>query len=702
MILYCIITSLVNTLTSLMLCVAILIKKTRDPKHFSFMRFSLAVAIWSALYFWWQFASSNEEALLVVRLLTASAIFTPITYFHFIVRLSDRGCRREIRIGYLLAYALAILSATPYMVVDVRPMMMFPYWPKPGIPYLFYLGVFSYYTVRSWGVLYTALRSSELRRRNQLKFVLVGTAVGFVGGSTNFLLWYDIPIVPFGNGLVSVYVIAVGYAIVRFRLLEIDYLIVKLTSYFLAVIPLALVYPIAVWFGFLFAVTEGQKMLVLVMVSFVVTSIFFWTTPIIQRRIDRFLESTLLRGKFVGSRMLQSFVSEISAIRDEKSICSKIIETVTVAMDVQKAAIYIRGDLDIRCKLQEHKGWSDPLPLEEELVEDHWVTHLGKKNKEAIVIDEMERFYSEEEWNEIVRSKKKMSLDVLVPIYAESTFYGVMVLGPRRNHRLFSDLDLSLLGAICLQLGLNIRVRQMERRASQTEKLISLGTLAAGLAHELRNPLVSIQTFSALLDENAGDVEFQKEFSQVMLRDVKRIAGIVENVSSFATRDDVDFGPVQMDEVIRGALEIVQAEIHEAGVKLKYVKSEIPTINANYNQLLQVFINLMQNAAQAMVGLPNSELTIEPRFRSRDVIDASVEIKVSDNGPGIEEEVLARVFEPFATTKDTGDRSRKGGLGLGLAIVKQIIDCHHGTIQVESEVGKGTTFIVSLPCNLTT
>jgi two-component system nitrogen regulation sensor histidine kinase GlnL len=340
--------------------------------------------------------------------------------------------------------------------------------------------------------------------------------------------------------------------------------------------------------------------------------------------------------------------------------------------------------------------------LASELDEDHWLVRLGKRYREAVVIDEQERAYSDEEWKEIVSLKKELNLDVLVPIYAENLFYGVLVLGPRRNHRLFSDLDLSLLGTICLQLGLNIRVRQMERRANQTEKLISLGTLAAGLAHELRNPLVSIQTFSALLDENAGDIEFQKEFSKVMLRDVNRIAGIVENVSSFATKDDVDFGPVQIDEVIRGALEIVQADIHEAGVQLKYIKRKIPTINANYNQLLQVFINLMQNAVQAMDGIPDSKLTLEPIFRDKDVINASVEVRVADNGPGIDKEVLSKVFEPFATTKDTGDRSRKGGLGLGLAIVKQIIDCHHGTIQVESEIGKGTTFIVSLPCNLTT
>ncbi len=96
--------------------------------------------------------------------------------------------------------------------------------------------------------------------------------------------------------------------------------------------------------------------------------------------------------------------------------------------------------------------------------------------------------------------REKDGISALVPIHTDTIFFGVLIIRPRARHRLFSGADLSLLEAICLQVGLNVRSRQLERRASQAEKLISLGTLAAGLAHELRNPLVSIQTFAGLLD----------------------------------------------------------------------------------------------------------------------------------------------------------------------------------------------------------
>ena len=197
---------------------------------------------------------------------------------------------------------------------------------------------------------------------------------------------------------------------------------------------------------------------------------------------------------------------------------------------------------------------------------------------------------------------RKEGISALIPIHADTIFYGVLILGPRARHRLFSGNDLSLLESICLQIGLNLRSRQLERRASQAEKLISLGTLAAGLAHELRNPLVSIQTFAGLLDENGNDAEFQREFSEIMQRDVARIVGIVENISSFATRDSVEFSYAADRGGHQSRLRYhPMADFNASGVVFEFENNPvIPPINGNYNQLLQVFINLFQNGVQAL------------------------------------------------------------------------------------------------------
>jgi two-component system nitrogen regulation sensor histidine kinase GlnL len=284
----------------------------------------------------------------------------------------------------------------------------------------------------------------------------------------------------------------------------------------------------------------------------------------------------------------------------------------------------------------------------------------------------------------------------LVPVIGDTLFYGFISLGARADHALYNDVDVSLLDAIGLQIGLNLRARQLERRASQTEKLISLGTLAAGLAHELRNPLVSIQTFSALLKERGTDLDFQHEFSAVVQRDVNRIASIVENVAAFAESNRVQMSVVNLSEVLTAVAEIVRPELQRTGIVFELPVSEAPRVTANYSQLLQVFLNLAQNAMQAMEGQPDGRLTIAFEAQLRP-LQPLLCVSLTDNGPGIEPTILPYLFDPFTTTKATGVRHGKHGMGLGLAIVKRIVQHHHGEINVTSTPGQGTTFRVYLP-----
>ena len=244
---------------------------------------------------------------------------------------------------------------------------------------------------------------------------------------------------------------------------------------------------------------------------------------------------------------------------------------------------------------------------------------------------------------------------------------------------------------------MNLRARQLERRASQTEKLIALGTLAAGLAHELRNPLVSIQTFSALLKERGADPDFQQEFGNVVQRDVNRIASIVENVAAFAESNKVEMTAVNLPDVLRTVAEIVRPELQRTGIELTLPAITQSAVRGNYSQLLQVFLNLVQNAIQALEGRPAGVIRLGLDLRITDAQQPLVCASVTDNGPGIDGAMRAHIFEPFTTTKATGQRRGKHGMGLGLAIVKRIVQHHHGDIDVQSTVGRGTTFRVHLP-----
>ncbi|NOR22279.1 MAG: HAMP domain-containing protein, partial [Candidatus Aminicenantes bacterium] len=229
---------------------------------------------------------------------------------------------------------------------------------------------------------------------------------------------------------------------------------------------------------------------------------------------------------------------------------------------------------------------------------------------------------------------------------------------------------------------------EMQEHLIQSEKLASLGKLAAGIAHEINNPLGGVLIYSHLLledtDENSPYYENLKE----IVKETSRCKDIVKGLLEFARPKEPEMSLVNIDEIVERSLSIMECQALFQNIKIKksYV-SNLPKIVADSAQLQQVFVNIILNAAEAMNG--NGTLTIST-FLNRD--GTFIEIKFSDTGHGIKEEDQKRLFEPFFTTKEVGK-----GTGLGLAISYSIIQKHQGTIEVKSEVGKGSTFNVKLP-----
>jgi len=684
-------------LSSVVLGFSVLFKDPGKRQNRLFSWFTASYAAWCFFYLMWQLAETADAALIYSRLLLGCSTFIPITYYHFVCRLVGSSNSREIRVGYFVSVAIAAFTPTPFLVRAVEPAMMFPFWPKGGPVFIPYIILFAYFTVRAWMVLFEAYRHSTHSRRNQLGYVMSGTVLGWIGGLTNFLLWFDIPVPPVGNGLALVYIVGVGYAMVRFRLVEMHRLVVRMVGYGAVVVILSPVIPLA-----LSAVSRisGQDPLPDMMMfgsAIAITGFLFLAAQFLKHQVDRVLEGTILREDFQGRNQLRVLAQRISTIANEEEMYEEVILGVSDALDTAGAAIVVRGELESAYTPKSQIGFDDNF-AEQFCFEpdDRFVTVL-ERSRQAVLTEELE---SDGDGAIAARAQQlRVQFDIAaaVPIHVETTFFGLLLLRPRGRHRLFSNTDLSLLDTVCLQIGLGLRSRQLERRANQTEKLLSLGTLAAGLAHELRNPLTSIQTYAGLLKENSADAEFQREFGDIMQRDIARIVGIVENISSFATRDTVKFTHLQIGEVIQAAYEITQAAFHHGGVAFEFQNRTMPMISGNYNQLLQVFINIFQNGVEALGTREDGCIKVQLRDVNPEVITPSIEISISDNGPGIEPDVLARIFDPFITTKSTGLRKGSGGMGLGLAIVRRVIDSHHGVIRAVSSADSGTEFLISVP-----
>jgi signal transduction histidine kinase len=238
----------------------------------------------------------------------------------------------------------------------------------------------------------------------------------------------------------------------------------------------------------------------------------------------------------------------------------------------------------------------------------------------------------------------------------------------------------------------------MERKLQEThlqlvssEKMASLGKLAAGIAHEINNPLGGILIYSSLLMEDLPEEDPKRQDLARVVQEAGRCKEIVRSLLEFARQTEPKMEPVDINRAITDDLFFLenQALFHNIRI-VKNLDPSLPLATGNAGQLKQVFMNIIINAAEAIHG--NGELTIAT-YPASD--RNAILMEFTDTGEGIREENLSRIFEPFFTTKDVGK-----GTGLGLATSYGIIEDHGGKIFVKSKVEEGTTFTIELPIYL--
>lgn len=236
------------------------------------------------------------------------------------------------------------------------------------------------------------------------------------------------------------------------------------------------------------------------------------------------------------------------------------------------------------------------------------------------------------------------------------------------------------------------QLRMREEQLVQSKKLASLGTMLAGVAHEVNNPLSNISSSCEIVLEefDDGDKEWQKSLLRKVLDQVDKARSIVLNLLEFSRNKDFSKENFNVKQIFERTLSLLHGQI-PSGVQVVMDIDNDLTIFADKQRMQQAFMNLLTNAVQAMDG--EGEVRIRARLRK----DGSARIVIRDTGRGIREEDLVRVFDPFFTTKDVGK-----GTGLGLFITHDIILRHGGTIAVESTPGKGTTFTMRIPAQETT
>jgi len=290
---------------------------------------------------------------------------------------------------------------------------------------------------------------------------------------------------------------------------------------------------------------------------------------------------------------------------------------------------------------------------------------------------------------------------LIVPLMGKRGVIGLLAVDNRRGGRRFGADDrtlldgLATLAVIAIENAFTVEdLRRSREQVLRADRLGTLGTLAAGLAHEINNPLVSIHTFLSLAPEKRhdDDPQFWGDYHQLAASELDRIRGLVATMSRLAhggepshARESVDVGTLA-GEVVG----LLQREVNKSGVQLVLdVDPDTPSIEGVRDQLHQTLLNLVLNALHATPADGRVEVRVEPDAAPD---GGGISVSISDSGSGIAEENLDRIFDPFFTTKEPDE-----GTGLGLMISHQIVANHGGSIDVRSRIDEGSTFRVRLP-----
>jgi signal transduction histidine kinase len=289
-----------------------------------------------------------------------------------------------------------------------------------------------------------------------------------------------------------------------------------------------------------------------------------------------------------------------------------------------------------------------------------------------------------------------------IPIVALDRPLGAILVDNVFNRKPIREEDIALLTAFANQAGLAIQnsivysnkerinreLREAQAKLLQQAKLVGLGEMAAEMAHEIRNPLVSIGGFARKISEASQDNPKLSRYSRIVVKEVMKLEHTLQNILSFPRDIPPSIKTIEFNEVIRDTLGLVVDDLAAKKIRLKTeFLQDIPSIEADSDQLRQVFLNLFYNAVQAMEG--GGEMTVVTAVEQIGSVPY-VRAEVRDTGPGVTSDVIGNIFKPFFTTK-------KSGTGLGLAITHKIIINHGGNIDIINRPEGGASFIVELP-----
>ena len=388
---------------------------------------------------------------------------------------------------------------------------------------------------------------------------------------------------------------------------------------------------------------------------------------------------------------LHEFSRALALIVDEGELHAVIAARLREVFDLESAAVVLREGDASPFRVAAARGVDADAAREASWPAEGRLARWLKVNATPLVLAEGPGVVAFLEPDER-RALERAGAAACFPLVAGNQLRGFLLLGPRRGEPALAlrDDERETAAALAAQAALAVEnaalLREQKarlKRLYRAERLATAGELAAGAAHEIRNPLTAIRSASQYVRGDFASGSERASLLDDVLAEVDRIDGIVEGLLSFARPAAAELAPVDLAELLRQSAGLLAASARRQGVDVALDAPPELVADADANLIKQAVLNVTRNALQAMPGGGSLRLALVQNGRR-------VEVRVADTGGGIAPEHLDRIFDPFFTTKPDGT-------GLGLSIVHGIVQRHGGEVDVESDVGRGTTVTLRLP-----
>jgi len=690
--------NIIGSLCFLTLAIFVYMKNKKSKVNATFALMCITGFIWQFMYALAYLSPDKETAFIMFKIGYIGVIFIPATVYHFIILFLNLKNQQKIIIaGYIIALIFSFFCITTRYFMDGLYKYFWGYYPKVSFLHPLYLLFLVTIVWRGIIYLYLETRKKDFRsigKYNQIKYVILAIFVWFLGAE-DFIQNYGVEIYPFGFIFVLGFFGLLAYAIVRHKLMEIEVFIKK-----------------TLVFAGLFASTFAILVLpTLVIQEFIVgkmnlggriTGLGIGAALIILilRPLENFLinitDKYLFQKKYDYKQLLKTFTGEVLTVLD--------INRLTKLTAYKLADIIKLVSCGVLLFDEEKEGFT--LAASYGIKEKN--TFLGKENTLATFMERTRAYLSIEHQGEdsplpekIIRDMNILKVELAIPLVLHSKMIGILTLGKKKSDEGYTQDDIDILLPLARTLAIAIgnaelfdELSKTQAEAAQREKMAVIGTLSAGINHEICNPLGIVrgqcEAFMLNLKEGLYKDKTEKELLEKAIdimkksiKEVDRATAVTKRLSTFAKPiKEIKVDEIKIKDEINEVMALVGHELRLEKIEvIQEIPDDLPGIIADRKQIEEIFFNLIRNAGQA-IG-EEGRITIRAKFNGNN----KVLIEIEDTGHGIPENKIEQIFNPFYTTKEPGK-----GTGLGLFIVRQVVEKNKGKISVKSKIGVGTTF----------